>query len=289
MALVDAPGRRPPAAQVLPGGVVGHGEHPRDAAVRACTALGVAPVVTALHGVVVGVEVHPGPGLTVHTLRVVYAARPAAVTAGPDAVGVRWAAPDGLRPDEPAPWAARVLGLADGDPAEEVLPGGGQDLGAVLGTGGAPPGDEAPRVQRAGAYAVCVQDVAVDGGPPVPSVLLARYVGNGRWTLPGGGIDPGEQPEVAVRREVHEEAGLPLTWARLLDVDSLRFTGRAPDGRREDFHAVRVVYAGTVPTDVAPRVTEVGGTTDAVGWVPLADLGRHHVSALVTTALRHVL
>jgi 8-oxo-dGTP pyrophosphatase MutT (NUDIX family) len=129
--------------------------------------------------------------------------------------------------------------------------------------GGEGPGPGPVKVQRAGAYAV----LAHDG-----RILLTRLAYTKVWTLPGGGIDHGEDPIDAVRREVHEETGLPLTDARLLDVDSVHFTGHAPDGRLEDFHAVRLLFTGTVPLDVEPRVVEVGGSSDAAAWRPIAEL-----------------
>lgn len=39
-------------------------------------------------------------------------------------------------------------------------------------------------------------------------VLLTRRSDNGRWSLPAGMIEPGEQPADAVRREVFEETGV---------------------------------------------------------------------------------
>ena len=41
-------------------------------------------------------------------------------------------------------------------------------------------------------------------------LLLARRSDNGRWSLPAGGIDPGEQPADAVVREVYEETGVHI-------------------------------------------------------------------------------
>ena len=142
-----------------------------------------------------------------------------------------------------------------------------------------PPAHAGPvKVQRAGAYAV----LAHDG-----RILLTRLSSTRVWTLPGGGIDHGEDPVDAVRREVHEETGLPLTGARLLDVDSVHFTGHAPDGRLEDFHAVRLLFTGAVPLDVEPRVVEVGGSSDAAAWRPIAELDERERRRLAV-ALSHV-
>jgi 8-oxo-dGTP diphosphatase len=43
-----------------------------------------------------------------------------------------------------------------------------------------------------------------------------RHDGQEYWTLPGGGINPGETAEQAVRREVSEETGLVVTATRYL-------------------------------------------------------------------------
>ena len=46
-------------------------------------------------------------------------------------------------------------------------------------------------------------------------ILLARRADNGRWTLPGGIVDPGEQPSDAALREIREETGVDAEIERL--------------------------------------------------------------------------
>jgi 8-oxo-dGTP diphosphatase len=135
--------------------------------------------------------------------------------------------------------------------------------------------------QRLAAYALVRRDDAV---------LLTRHSARGprpgTWTLPGGGLDHGEPPDVAVAREVVEETGLVATIDRLLGVHDEHFTGTAPHGREEDFHGIHLVFAAEVAGG-EPRVQDVDGTTDAVAWVPLAEVtsGAVPVSTLVTAAL----
>ena len=116
------------------------------------------------------------------------------------------------------------------------------------------------------------------------SILLCRiapgYPGEGRWTLPGGGVEWGEHPEDALRREVYEEAGMELTGFEFLGIDSRIYADdRWPDG----LHIIRMIYL--TPLVGEPSVTEVDGSVDEARWIPLADLQRVTVVNLVEAAL----
>lgn len=75
-------------------------------------------------------------------------------------------------------------------------------------------------------------------------ILLVRFEFPAKtvWATPGGGIEPGESPEDAIRRELEEEAGLasvevgPPVWTRL---HVIPFIGGRWDGQREQYHVVR--------------------------------------------------
>jgi 8-oxo-dGTP diphosphatase len=49
-------------------------------------------------------------------------------------------------------------------------------------------------------------------------VLLQRRGDNGQWSLPGGAIEPGEEPAEAIIREVWEETGLQVWPERIVGV-----------------------------------------------------------------------
>ncbi len=65
---------------------------------------------------------------------------------------------------------------------------------------------------------------------PHDRVLLVHTTyGNRLWEIPGGGLEPGEHPEIAAAREVAEEIGFDLAPGPLLAVDLVPDT--LPDGQ----------------------------------------------------------
>ncbi len=134
--------------------------------------------------------------------------------------------------------------------------------------------------QRVAAYAVVVAD------DRLLLTQLAGYTGaEGRWNLPGGGLDPGESPTDGVVREVAEETGQVVDDVRLVDVMTQHWVGRSPRGL-EDYHAVRLLHTARCRRPTRPVVHDVGGSTSDARWVPLDDLGSVNVVASVGAALR---
>jgi len=253
----------------LPGGGLEHGEDPRDAVVREVheeTGLDVRIGETAhVYSFHQRNSWRQGRRADAHALRIVY---------------------DGWVPvDSPEPHVVEVDGStmdAAWLPVAGVLDGSVPVVGLVTEV----LAEHQPyQRQRVAAYALAVRD-----GATGPEVLLARNSARGPhpgdWTLPGGGIDHGEEPRAAVVREVREETGLTCTPGAVLDVTSTHFEGTAPSGRREDFHALQIVFAAEV-SDGEPAVLETDGTTDAAAWVPLSELGGEErpVRNLVRSAL----
>lgn len=125
-----------------------------------------------------------------------------------------------------------------------------------------------PRRQRVAAYAVILRDDQI-----LLSQLAPYISATGQWTLPGGGLDHGEDPRAAVVREIGEESGLDAQVGETARVYSAHMPRAWRDGRRVDAHALRIVYDGRVAPDAPdPKVREIDGSTVAAAWMPIADV-----------------
>jgi ADP-ribose pyrophosphatase YjhB (NUDIX family) len=135
-----------------------------------------------------------------------------------------------------------------------------------------------PRIQRVAAYNICLDDTS--------RLLLCRLSDiterPGWWTLPGGGINFGEHPEVAAIRELEEETGLTGRIVELLAVDSIQRIVR-DDPRVDDdieYHSVRIVYrteiTGGTLRDETDESTDMAAwcARDDVASMSLVELGR---------------
>ncbi|WP_305789797.1 NUDIX domain-containing protein [Symbioplanes lichenis] len=116
--------------------------------------------------------------------------------------------------------------------------------------------------RRIGAYGLCRDESG--------RVLLAHNSAlsafPGQWTLPGGGVEQGEDPDDTVVREFAEETGLVvrITGLHAVTADVFRLPGT---GTWE--HTDRIIYA--VEVVGGSLRDEVAGTTDRVTWVTVSD------------------
>ena len=111
-------------------------------------------------------------------------------------------------------------------------------------------------------------------------ILLTRREDNGRWCLPGGGMDPGESAAEACVREVFEETGLQVKATKLVGIyTSPDILVEYPDGNKIQpvaFSFEVEITGGTL--GLSDETTEVGYFT--IKEMENMDMMEHHVQRI---------
>ncbi len=132
-----------------------------------------------------------------------------------------------------------------------------------------------PQRTRIGVYGVVVQN---------DKILLCRLnepnnPDHRKWTLPGGGLDFGEDPRTGLKREILEETGCKARLGEILDVNSY-----SVELEEEALYAVRILFRAHLVSGT-PRAEE-SGSTDACEWFSSKELMGIGLVRLVRQALQ---
>ena len=120
-----------------------------------------------------------------------------------------------------------------------------------------------PLIQNDGCYLLC-------------KMAYDRGVFPGQWALSGGGVEPGERIEEALRREVREELGEQLVLSEITPwtfSDDIR-TKTYADGSQEEIYMIYLIFDCVA----ANREVNINEEFQAFAWVKAEDLGTYDLN-----------
>ncbi len=110
-------------------------------------------------------------------------------------------------------------------------------------------------------------------------LLVKNVISRGQWSLPGGGVNRGEELAEAARRELHEEVGIDRPTEQFMYVTTL-------DKQQTGMSFIAPIFAVHVKTDDLPKQQSNPLEIAEIGWFSPDDLPEK-TSLSVTVAYEH--
>ncbi|MGH8877098.1 MAG: NUDIX hydrolase [Stackebrandtia sp.] len=269
--LSDAAGRtllrRPLDSWRLPGATVEHGEQPADTVVRAFAEQTGLEVKTTRARKACAVTIDASEDHREHNTLLVYEVE---ATGGEMRDENHWLRLPELDGEPVGPITAAMLDIDSSEPAKaDPIP-----------ASRAVPG----RRQRVGVYAW----ITDPQGRVLITLIADGFSSAGKWHLPGGGLDFGEQPSESLLREIVEETSQDAELLGLRTVDS-RHTPNDVNaaGDNEDYQGIHIIYDAAVAEAKPLEIQDIGGSTGEARWMTLDELSTLPITPAVEAALQH--
>jgi ADP-ribose pyrophosphatase YjhB (NUDIX family) len=138
-----------------------------------------------------------------------------------------------------------------------------------------------PAAPRADSVVPAVSAIVTDADG---RILLIRRTDNGYWSIPGGGLEPGESLRQAVAREVNEETGMDCEATGLVGIYSDPDPGHVA---AYDDGEVRQEFSICFTTRLLGGEIRTSGESSEVCFVAPSDLAGYKIHPSIQTRIEH--
>ncbi|MGF7050818.1 8-oxo-dGTP pyrophosphatase MutT (NUDIX family) [Paenibacillus sp. DS2015] len=127
-----------------------------------------------------------------------------------------------------------------------------------------------------GVYGVLIHD------NKILLIKKARGPHTGKWDLPGGTIEFGEEPYETLRREVKEETGIGEIKGRIRTAESYELIYPYQENQLEEMHHIGIIYDVEIINHNYELKTD-GDQEDSLGarWIRLKELEEMEVTPMI--------
>jgi ADP-ribose pyrophosphatase YjhB (NUDIX family) len=123
-----------------------------------------------------------------------------------------------------------------------------------------------------GAYALAIKD------DRVLLIKKARGPYTGKWDLPGGSLEFGENPLNGLSREILEETGLTIQKSDLINVLSHTVVFDSTDDEKEEMYHLGIIYEVILDLSANLKTDADGADSHGASWIPLSKITTDQLS-----------